>query len=116
MTMLREPDVRATGRTTFIVEWVAGVLGALATAVGLWMYHGPDDGMLRLFGWEWDVAALSEAWPFGLIILGALALFAVFSRVSTHRRDELEGGAGTYALLAILALALAAVYTLIWVL
>lgn len=104
---------------SFVTEWVAGIVGAVATAVGLWMYHGPADGLLRVqvWAWEWDVSDLSEAWALGAIVLGALTIAAVGARLSDRLSMD---GPTTKAYVAtavtIAALALALAYGLMWIL
>lgn len=110
--MMREP-------LAHMVEWIVGVVGAVAAAVGLWMYHGPADGMLRLFGLEWDVSTLAEAWPFSLIVVGGLMLasaFAIFSSREYTHHGEGDVRVWTGSILSVLALAGAVTYLLIWLL
>lgn len=121
MTMLREdrrvelapPPVRRTG------EWVTGLVGALAAAVGAWMYHGSTDGVLTLFGWEFGVAGISEAWPLGLLVVGGLLAFAGFGYMARQmflRDDEYSTPIVTSALVATVGLVVAVAYLMVWIL
>ena len=120
MTMLREDrrveltpvGVRRTG------EWVTGLVGALAAAIGAWMYHGATDGVLTLFGWEFDVAGMSEAWPLGLLVVGGLLAFAGFgymARQMFFRDEEYTTSIITSTLVAIAGLVVAVAYLMVWI-
>jgi hypothetical protein len=58
---------RMPARRTYATEWVLGIVGALAAAVGAWMYYVPAD---------WFLGGLAEGWYFGMFI-GAGVLLAV---------------------------------------
>jgi len=116
--VLREREFTSVDHkpATFITEWIVGAVGALSTIIGLWMYYGPADGVLQLFGWDWDVAGLADAWPFGLIIAGAIVMAGVFARLS--QRLSLDGPttkANVYTGLTVAALVLAVGFALIWI-
>jgi hypothetical protein len=101
---------------SFVIDWVAGIVGAVATAIGLWMYHGPVDGVLQLFWWEFDVAQLAVAWPLGITIAGALSMTWALTAVS--RRLSMDGvstRANVAMSGAVASFALAVVYALIWI-
>lgn len=120
MTLERE-RVRTTAITTpvhFVYETIVGVIGAVAGAIGAWMYYAPTAGTLSLFGWEWDVANLAEGWPLSLMIGGGLLLFGAFAVAAQkmYTRDgELTAGSVANGLLALAALAGAVTYALIWI-
>ncbi|MDH3306790.1 MAG: hypothetical protein OEO77_04650 [Acidimicrobiia bacterium] len=121
MTMLREDrrietTVRPISRT---VEQIAAGLGVLAAAIGAWMYHGPIDGQLTLFGWEWNVAEIHEAWPMSLLVFGGLMVtvgFGLLSRKMFLRDEEYSPPIVVSALLSAVGLVVAAIYFLIWAL
>lgn len=120
MTMLRENRRVELGppRVQRTVEWVTGLVGALAAAIGAWMYHGPADGVLTLFWWDFDVAALSEAWPLGLLVVGGLLAFAGFGYMARQmflRDDEYTTPIVTSALVAIVGLVVSVAYLMIWI-
>ena len=50
-------------------EWVMGVVGVLAAAVGIWMYYVPTD---------WFLGGLAEGWYFGMFIGAGVLLAAAF--------------------------------------
>jgi hypothetical protein len=102
-----------------LTEWVTGAVGAIAALIGGWMYYAPSDGTLSLFGWDWDVADLADAWPFSLMIGGGVLLAAAFGlfAVKMYRRhDEITAPVTIGGLLALAAVAGAIVYLLIWIL
>ena len=119
MTMLRErryDTMPAPVRQT--AEWVTGVIGALAATIGAWMYYGPENGQLSLFGWDWNVAELSEAWPFGLLVFGGFALFAgfgVFARKLYFRDGEMTSPITASGLLSAIGAVVTVVYLLMWI-
>jgi len=103
-------------RRSFAPEWIVGTVGALIAAIGLWMFHGPSGGMLRLFGWEWEVADLAEAWPLSIIIGGAVIAAAVLARVSMQFSGRgYETKADMAAALSIGSILLALVYAMVWI-
>jgi hypothetical protein len=57
-----------------IVEWLTGLLGVLSLGLGVWIHLAPEDGTLRLLGWEWQAAGIDGDWSVGLLIGGALLL------------------------------------------
>jgi hypothetical protein len=101
-----------------MTEWIVGVVGALAAVIGGWMYYGPSDNTLSLFGWDWDVADLADAWPFSLMIGGGVLLAAAFAwfATKTYRRDDgITTPVAVGSVLSLAALAGAIVYLLIWI-
>lgn len=103
-------------RHSFTIEWFVGVIGALATTIGLWMFHGPADGVLQIWGWKWNVADLSEGWALSAIIAGAVVMAAVLARVS--QRLSLKGspsGADVASGAALISVLLALVYAIVWI-
>jgi hypothetical protein len=103
-------------RPSFTIEWFVGAIGTLATAIGLWMFHGPADGVLQIWGWKWDIADLSQGWALSAIIAGAVVVAAVLARVS--RRLSLEGsptGADVASGAALISVLLALVYAIVWI-
>lgn len=101
MTLLRTPQQRSTGRPP-TTAWVVTGIGAAAGVVGVWLRY-------------WSSFDLSEAWPFSLIVAGLLAMFAGFDNAA--QRVEQPNQTSTWlALGALLSLAGAVVFTLIWLL
>ena len=77
------------------VEWVLGISGALAAAVGAWMYYVPAD---------WFLGGLAEAWYFGMFIAAGLLLAAAFGHFA--RVTYVEDQAWTTQVILATALAL----------
>ncbi|MGB7859693.1 MAG: hypothetical protein WBM90_04290 [Acidimicrobiia bacterium] len=76
MTYTTHPQTTARLSETgwHVISAILAVIGFVAAAVGAWMAFGPDDGVLTIFGWTWNVADISEAWaPILMIGGGALA-------------------------------------------
>ena len=120
MTLLRErQDIELTVRPVrFTAEWVLGTIGALAALIGAWMFHAPEAGTLAFFGWEWDVATLSEAVPLGLLTLGGLAAAAGFGTMAQkmfYRDDEVTLETFAAGALAFIGTVVVVVYALIWI-
>ena len=104
--------------TSHRVEWIAGAVGAIAVALGAWIYYGPRNGRLTLFGWEVGVADLDAGWPLGLLVVGGLLLAFAFTGVARtllRRDDQLTPAVVGSALLAIAAASGAVLYLLLWV-
>ena len=100
-------------------ERILGSIGALAAALGAWMYYGPSDGILNVFAWSWNVSEISDAWAFGALVGGFGLLTAAFSLFATkaHESDGRASLRVTAAIgLTVLALAGAITYLLIWIL
>ncbi len=105
MTLLKDRDTRPSQRG-HIVEWVTGAVGAAGLVAGLWILYGPAD----------VVPELVEAWPFGMIVVGALMLFVAFDRLAQQSASP-DGRPVTWvAAAALVSLATAVVFTLIWLL
>lgn len=110
MTMLREPETRhapaAPTRTGHIIDWFLGVVGFAGVGAGLWLRYGPTD----------VVPELAEAWPFLMIITGALMLFVTFDRLSRRLMERDDGTHNGVALAALISLGVAIAFALIWLL
>lgn len=125
MTMLEQrrqttptPTPSPTPVVGHMTEWITGAVGAIAALIGGWMYYAPSDGTLSLFGWDWDVANLADAWPFSLMIGGGVLLaaaFGVFAAKMYRRHDEITAPVTIGGILSLAALAGAVVYLLIWI-
>lgn len=101
MTLLRPPEQRST-RRTLVAGWTATAVGAVATVIGLWLRY-------------WSESDLAEAWPFVLIVGGLLAMFAGFDNVA-QRVEQPDQTSTWLALAALVSLAAAVVFALIWLL
>lgn len=111
-TLLERPttEIAPMPYRSRITAWVVGAIGALAAGVGAWMFYVPT---------TWFLGGLTEAWYLGMLTGGGLLLAIAFGLVARGmlREDrELTGRVIVMTVLAILALASAAVFALIWVL
>lgn len=84
MTSSIHPRQVATTGPWHATRIVLAVVGLLAAAIGAWLQYAPADGVLKLFGWEWDAAELHEAWPAWLLIGGGVVTAASMTIESAH--------------------------------
>lgn len=97
-------------RRSLIVEWTIGIVGLLAAGVGAWMYYVPAD---------WFLGGLAEAWYLGLFVGAGVLLAAAFGLIARGMlREDLGWTARVTAMtvLAVLAVAGAVTFGLIWIL
>lgn len=72
MTLLQErmrTEITRTPVVRHVTEWVTGVVGALAAAVGAYMYYAPTD---------WFLGDLAESWYLGMFTGAGILLAAAF--------------------------------------
>ena len=67
-----DTNTRVSSTTRHWLTALITVIGVVAAAIGAWMAYGPDDATMRIFGWSWNVADLSELWAPWLMIGGGL--------------------------------------------
>ena len=120
MTVLHERErtaVETPVRPTFTVATIVEVIGVVAAVVGAYMYYMPSGGVLPFLGWSWTVGDLATQWALGLMIGGGVFMTAGFATSADifHRRHGWSTDAVTMAVLAVLALAGAVTYSLIWI-
>ena len=101
----RQQAARQTSRTTWhVITAILAVVGIVVAALGAWMEYGPDDGVLTLFGWTWNVADLSELWaPF--LMIGGGALAALSMGIESARDWEADGSRWLVGLEGLVTLA-----------
>lgn len=95
MTTRREPRVAPGWR---IAAWFLGIVGGIATFLGLFILLGGEDQSIGIGGdWSWTVGEISSAWGWGLFIGGLalmlIALATVLFSPRTTRRAGIEGRA-----------------------
>jgi hypothetical protein len=107
---MRTEITRVPAATRHVTEWVLGIVGALAAAVGAYMFYAPAN---------WFLAGLAEAWYFGMFVGAGILLataFGVFARrmylVDRSWTTQVVFGTGLMAL----ALAGAVIFAVIWIL
>ncbi len=114
MTLLQErmrtEITRVPAATRHATEWVLGIVGVLAAAVGAYMFYAPAN---------WVLAGLAEAWYLGMFVGAGILLaaaFGVFARraylVDRSWTTQVIFGTGLMAL----AVAGAVIFTVIWIL
>ncbi|MGH8928356.1 MAG: hypothetical protein ACRDWH_08400, partial [Acidimicrobiia bacterium] len=110
-TLLQEQARREITRTPIrhhVTEWVLGVIGALAAAVGAYLYYAPAD---------WFLAGVAEAWYLGLFVGAGLFLATALGVLARKVFIEHQGWmiqSMVYTGLALLALAGAVFFAVIW--
>lgn len=121
MTALRERErVTTPSRVTpmrHTIEWITGLLGAVAALIGAWMYYAPEDGTLTLFNSSWTVTNIAEGWAFGLLMGGGVFLAFAFGMYAYRlfRRDgEYTAAVLSLGVLSLAAFAAAVIYLFIW--
>jgi len=101
-----------------VLEWVLGIAGAIGVFVGAFIQFAAEDEYLGiLWIWSWRVGDISEAWKFGFLIGGSLALMAAFGLVTERSmRTEKRPTPATrvWLVLTILSLVAAIVFALLW--
>lgn len=113
MTLLQEQkriEITRTPVVRHLTEWVVGIAGALAAAVGAWTYYVPTD---------WFLGDVAESWHFGLFTGAGVLLagaFGVFARKAYLGDRSWTAQAMVATGLAIAALAGAFILALIWIL
>lgn len=109
MTYTARPE--ATGRVSdtgwHVITTVLAVVGIVGAALGAWMAYGPDDGVLTLFGWTWNVVDITELWA-PILMIGGGALSALTMGIESTRDWNAEHSAWitwSEAFLAVVGLA-----------
>ena len=113
MTLLQERKrieiTRPTAPVTHFTEWMIGIVGVVAAAVGVYMYYAPAN---------WVLANLAEAWYLGMFTGAGIVLataFGVFARraylADRSWTTRVVFGTG----LLVLALAGAMAFAAIWI-
>lgn len=112
MTLLMEKERTEITRVpvkSHFTEWVFGVIGAVAAAVGAYMYYAPSD---------WILSGLAEHWYFGMFtgagVLLAIA-FGVFARKAFLEDRSYTTRVVTGLVLMVAALAAAVTFAIIWI-
>jgi hypothetical protein len=101
MTALLERPVSGVTRMptrSHFVEWTVGAAGAVAAAVGAWMYYVPAD---------WVLGGLAEGWFLGVFIGAGMLLATAFGLFA--RKGYLAASGWTVGVTVATLLALAAV-------
>lgn len=113
MTTLMErgtTEITRMPQRSRVTEWVLGILGAVTAGVGVWMYYVPTD---------WFLGGLAEGWYLGAFVGAGLLLaaaFGLFARRILQEDREWTIQSVMATGLAVLALAGAVVFGLVWIL
>jgi hypothetical protein len=72
-----------------VAGWLFGVLGAVSVFVGLFVMFGDENSSIGLGGdLSWRVSEITDAWMYGLLIGGGLALLLALSIMLFAPRHE----------------------------
>jgi len=113
VTLLLERERTEITRTPVVhhvTEWVAGVAGAVAAAVGAYVYYAQTD---------WFLGDVAESWAFGLFTGAGILLataFGVFARKAYLEDRDMSGRVMVATVLSVAAIAGAVTFALIWIL
>lgn len=103
-------EITRTPIVSHVTEWVTGVIGAVAAAIGAYLYYAPND---------WFVGDVAEGWAFGLFTGAGVLLataFGVFARKAYLEDKYLSGRVMVATVLSVAAIAGAVTFALIWIL
>ena len=111
-TLVERPEAEVTRmpRRFRIAEWAIGIAGVLAAGLGAWMYYVPT---------TWFLGGLAESWYLGLFVgAGVLlaAAFGLFARGMLKEDRAWTARVIAMTALAVLAVAGAVTFGLIWLL
>ena len=81
----RRPTVVPDRRDRPLAETVTGVVATLMAALGAWLYWGPEDGVLQVLAWEWNVTDIHAAWGLGLLMTAAVMGTIAVALATTRR-------------------------------
>lgn len=71
------------------VEWLLGIVGGIATFLGLFiLFAGPDQSVGIGGEWSWRVGDISAAWAYSLLGGGLVLLFIVAALVASARNTN----------------------------
>jgi hypothetical protein len=80
-----DTPVRSTGWS--VAQWLFGIVGGIATFLGLFVAFGPADSSIGLGGaWSWRVDEVTDAWMYTLLIGGLVLLAATVAMAIVGRR------------------------------
>lgn len=109
MTYTARPET--TGRVSdtgwHVITAILAIVGIVGAAMGAWMAYGPDSGLLKVFGWTWNVVDIRELWA-PILMIGGGALAALTMGVESARDWNAQNRALVIwmeALLAVLGIA-----------
>lgn len=72
-----------------VLGWLLGILGGISVFVGLFALFGDDSSSIGIGGdLSWQVSEITEAWMYGLLIGGGLALLLALAVVLFAPRHE----------------------------
>ncbi len=72
-----------------VAGWLLGILGAISLFVGLFVMFGNENSSVGIGGeLSWQVSEITDAWMYGLLIGGGLALLLALSIVLFVPRHE----------------------------
>jgi hypothetical protein len=83
------PSRRTVSSSRSYGSWFLGIVGGIATFVGLFiLFAGPDQSVGIGGQWSWRVGDISTAWGYGLLGGGLVLLLITGALVASARRFE----------------------------
>jgi hypothetical protein len=111
LTLERErTEITRAPVASHVIEWVTGIVGAVAAAAGAYLYYAPTD---------WFLGDVAESWAFGLFTGAGILLataFGVFARKVYLEDRYMSGRVMVATVLSVAAIAGAVIFALIWIL
>lgn len=78
-----------------VVGWLLGIFGAISLFVGLFVMFGSADSSIGIGGdLSWQVGEISDAWMYGLLIGGGLAVVLALGIMLFGPRHEMTPSSG----------------------
>jgi hypothetical protein len=102
-------EVTRAPMRSHVTEWVLGIVGVVAAAIGSYMYFAPAD---------WFLGGLVEGWYLAMYIGAGLLLtsaFGIFARKEFVEDRHWTARVTVPAVLALVALGGAITFALIWI-
>ena len=114
VTRFEPPTERLRGSWWSFAEWMTGIVGGLATFLGLFIYFGSDTRSIGLGGeWSWTVGEIDPMWAYGFMIGGVVLLAATWWMV-TVGRERTPAAATPTTILAQHTVIFALVNAIVW--
>jgi hypothetical protein len=80
------------GRGWGVSGWLLGILGGISLFLGLFVMFGNEDSSIGIGGdLSWQVSEITDAWMYGLIVGGGVAVLAALAIMLFAPRREATG-------------------------
>lgn len=87
MLVRERPTTRRStvSRRERLAQWTVAVSTVVFAALGAWLFWGPADGVLQVFGWEWNVGDAHTGWGVILMMVAAVLATIYVALVTTRK-------------------------------